>query len=383
MIPLCTPDLGSAERALLLEALDSTFVSSVGPFVERFEREFAGFTGARQAVACASGTAALHLALRVCGVGRGDLVLVSDFTFIASATPIIHQGAEPVFIDSEERTWNLDPQAVEDAFVRLDRSGRRPKAVIAVHVLGAPADLAPIQAICQRFGAILIEDAAEALGATIGAAHVGTIGRIGCFSFNGNKVITTGGGGMCVTADPALATAMKHLSTQAKLPGLAFVHDQVGYNYRLTNLAAALGLAQLGRLPEFLRRKRAIAERYRTALEPLGCRFQGVHDGARSSDWLASCLVAGDRDRILAHLTAAGIGGRPLWMPLSDQPCFLEDSRGRDGGKFGEEPRFMRFGGEVAKRLSATGISLPSSTHLSVADQDHVITTLIHAMGQS
>jgi dTDP-4-amino-4,6-dideoxygalactose transaminase len=373
-IPLCTPDLGPEERRLLLEALDSTFVSSVGPFVERFEHAFAATVGSPHAVACSCGTAAIHLALRVAGVQAGDTVLVSDFTFIASATPIVHLGAHPVFVDSEERTWNLDPQALADAIADLERAGRKPKALVAVHILGMPADLGPVVDLCERHGITLIEDAAEALGAgydefyahaACAGKQVGTIGRIGCFSFNGNKIITTGGGGMCVTADPALARRMKHLSTQAKLPGLAFVHDEVGYNYRLTNLAAALGLAQLERLPQLIARKHAIADRYRAALSDLGCAFQPALSGIGPSDWLTSCLVPGDRDAVLARLTAAGIGSRPLWRPLSDQPAFAGS---------------RSFGRGVGRRLAATGLNLPCSTHLGASDQQRVIDALTAAL---
>ncbi len=369
-IPLCVPSLGDDERRLLGECLDSTFVSSVGPFVTRFEGEFAARVGSPHAVACASGTAALHLALRAIGVGRGDLVLCQDFTFIASVTPAVHLGAEVGFIDSEPGSWNLDPALTAQALDDCVRAGRRPKALIAVHILGQPADLGPIAAACARHGVTLIEDAAEALGAGWTAAYphtacagrqVGTVGAVGCFSFNGNKIITTGGGGMCVTADARLAEAMKHLSTQAKLPGLGFVHDQVGYNYRLPNLNAALGLAQLARLDGFLARKQAIAERYRAVAAGLGWTWHPQLAGSRSSNWLASCLVGPGRDRILERLTAAGIQARPLWLPLSRQPC-LAGSR--------------RWGGAVGDRLAAEGLSLPCSTGISVGELERVVSVL-------
>lgn len=365
-IPLCVPNLGENESRLLQECLASTYVSSVGPFVERFEQAFAQAVGAPYAVASSCGTAAIHLALRVLGVGPGDTVLVSDCTFIASANPIVYQGAHPAFIDSELTSWNLDPRLVAQALDDMAHEGRLPKAVIAVHILGQPADLGPIVDACARYGVPLIEDAAEALGATYAAdhphaacrnRHVGTVGVIGCYSFNGNKIITTGGGGMLTTADPKIAQQLKHLSTQAKLPGVAFVHDQVGYNYRLTNLAAALGLAQLARLPEFVRRKRQIADRYRAFAAENACTYQPILPHTHPSDWLCS-FITPHRDRLLADLNAVNIGARPLWQPLSQQPCL----RGR-----------RSWGGAIAQRLAVEGISVPCSVGLTDAEQDRVL----------
>jgi len=359
-IPLCVPDLGADEERLLVECVRSTYVSTVGPFVDRFEREFAAFVGSAHAVACASGTSAIHLALRAAGVSRGDRVLCNDCTFIASANPAVYEGAELGFIDSEERSWNLDPTLVEQAL----REWAPVKAVIAVHILGQPADLTPIAAACARHGAVLIEDAAEALGARLGERQVGTIGAIGCFSFNGNKVMTTGGGGMCTSADPALARRLKHLSTQAKLPGLGFTHDDIGYNYRLPNVNAALGLAQLGRLPGFLARKRAIATRYRAFAATHGLVHQPVLAGSTPSDWLPSMLVP-RRDAVIAAMRQCGIMARPVWAPLSRQPCHAGT---------------RRWGGAVADRLAADGLSLPCSVGLTDAQQDRVLAALEKAL---
>lgn len=368
-IPLCVPSLGADEERLLVECVRSTFVSSVGPFVDRFEREFAAAVGSPHAVACASGTAAIHLALRAAGVGPGDRVLCNDCTFIASANPAIYQGAEVAYIDSEERSWNLDPGLVERAL----REWAPVKAVIAVHILGQPADLGPVLDACRRHGAVLIEDAAEALGAGYGADYphpdcrgrqVGAIGAVGCFSFNGNKVMTTGGGGMCTTADPAMARRLKHLSTQAKLPGAGFTHDAVGYNYRMPNVNAALGLAQLARLPGFLARKRAIAARYRAFASAHGLVHHPVLAGTASSEWLPSCLVPG-RDAVMERLIAAGIQARPVWAPLSRQPCHA-------GAR--------RWGGAVADRIAAEGLSLPCSVGLSESQQDRVLAALAGAL---
>jgi len=373
-IPLCEPCLDGNARRYVDDAVATGWVSSVGAYVDRFEADFAATVGTPHAVATSSGTTAIHLALTVLGVGPGDLVLVNDSTFIASANPVRHCGAEVGLIDSEERSWNLDPALLAQALDDCARAGRLPKAVIVVHILGQPADLGPILDACARHGVAIIEDAAEALGAGYDLSYphaacrgrqVGTIGRIGCYSFNGNKIITTGGGGMLATSDADLAKRLKHLSTQAKLPGAAFLHDAVGYNYRLTNLAAALGCAQLERLEAFIARKRAIADRYRAVAPRLGITWQPRLAGSAPTDWLASCLVGPRRDAIMAGLAAVGITARPLWYPIAAQLPY-RDSR--------------RWGGAVADRLAAHGLSLPCSASLSEDQQERVIGTLARVM---
>ncbi len=372
-IPLCEPFLNGNERRYIEDCLATNFVSSVGAYVDRFERDFATYTGSPHAVACVNGTAAIHLALHACGVTAGDTVLVSDFTFIATANPVRYLGAQPIFVDSETASWNLDPARTVAALEACARAGRLPRAVLAVHILGQPADLGPIVDACARFAVPLIEDAAEALGARYTAAYphaqvagrqVGTVGLIGCFSFNGNKIITTGGGGMLTTADPLLAKRLKHLSTQAKLPGLAFVHDEVGFNYRLTNLAAAMGVAQLEQIEVFLARKAAIAARYAEVCARRGWTYHPVLPGTVPSRWLASCLVGVQRDHLIERLTAAGIGARPLWLPLSSQAAFLS---------------CQTHGTEIATKLATEGLSLPCSASLSEAQLDHVCAVLDHA----
>jgi dTDP-4-amino-4,6-dideoxygalactose transaminase len=347
----------------------------VGPFVDRFERDFAAVVGSPHAVACASGTAAIHLALMVLGVKPGDLVSVNDSTFIASANPVRYCGADVGLIDSETRSWNLDPALLAQALDDCAREGRRVAAVIAVHIIGQPADLGPVLDACARHNVPLIEDAAEALGAAYDLSYphaacrgrqVGTIGRIGCYSFNGNKIMTTGGGGMLTTADSELARRLKHLSTQAKLPGAAFIHDEVGYNYRLTNLAAALGCAQLERLEAFIAKKRAIAERYRAAAVRLGIQWQPRLAGTLPTDWLASCLIGPRRDAVMAALVAAGVTARPLWHPVSAQAAY----RGS-----------RRWGGAVADQLASEGLSLPCSVTLGDDQHERVIGALARALG--
>jgi len=364
-IPLSEPVLDGNEQAYVAECFASNFVSSVGPFIERFEREFAAYVGARFAVACASGTAALHVAMRLLGVGPGDEVFVPTLTFIASANPIAYERATPVFVDAEERTWNIDPALVVEEIERRVRAGLRlPRAVEVVHILGHPADIDPIVTICERHGIAVIEDAAEALGARWSAGagagrHVGTLGRVGCFSFNGNKIVTTGGGGMIVTDDESLARRAKHLTTQARLPGAEYRHDEVGYNYRLTNMAAALGVAQLEQLPRFVAAKRAIARRYDEAFGDRPELSLPPRVGwADPTYWLYSVRARTRRNRILAALAERAIEARPIWSPLHTQPMYATAPR---------------LGGTVAERIFAEGVSLPCTPNLPERDQRVVI----------
>jgi dTDP-4-amino-4,6-dideoxygalactose transaminase len=369
MVPLAIPTIGAREIELVTEAVTSGYVSSVGPFVTEFENKFAETVGSQYAVACATGTAALHIALRVLGVEAGDEVAVSDFTFVGSVNPIAYQGASPLFVDSEPETWNMDSSLlIEHLTGRLSRGEAMPKAVEVVHVLGQPAQMDELLQFCGEHGIAVLEDAAESLGArwsqgALAGTHTGTAGTIGAFSFNGNKIVTTGGGGMIVTDDEALAARARHLSTQAKVPAVGYLHDEVGYNYRLTNLAAALGVAQLERLEEFVDRKRAIAARYDAALSPLGIQTPPRVPGLDATYWLYSALVPADlglegRDLLLKHLNTHNIGARALWRPLHQQPPY-KDAR--------------RLGGAVAIDLFERGLSLPCSFELTDAQQDRAI----------
>ncbi len=365
-IPLATPNLGEAERRAVLAALDSGFVSSVGPEVTQFEQEFADLVGSRNAVSTASGTAALHVALQLAGVGPGDEVFVSDFTFIGSANPVAYLGADVVLVDSEPGSWNMDPDLVESELDRRERAGETmPRAIELVHVLGQPADGHRIVEIARRHGVAVVEDAAESLGAgwVDGDGRVsstGTLGALGAFSFNGNKIVTSGGGGMIVTDDDDLAQRAKHLTTQAKVPDVGYLHDEVGYNYRLTNLAAALGLAQLRRLDEFVSAKRGIAARYDAALADLPVTLAPRVTGAESTYWLYSILAEDQptRDALLDHLSRHGVGARALWRPLHQQPPFAHA---------------RTLGGQVAASLFDRGVSLPCSTDLGDDDHDRVV----------
>jgi dTDP-4-amino-4,6-dideoxygalactose transaminase len=371
-IPLAEPTLGGNAERYLAECLASNYVSSVGPFVQRFELEFAAAVGSRFAVACASGTAALHLAMRVLDVGPGDEVFVPTLTFVASANPIRYERATPVLVDVEEETLNMDPGIVADELDRRARLGlRQPKAIEVVHLVGHPADLGPILDAAARHGVPVIEDASEALGATyvggtFGGRLAGSIGRLGCYSFNGNKIITTGGGGMITTDDESLARRARHLSTQARLPGRAYDHDEIGYNYRLSNLAAALGVAQLEQLPDLLAARRALASRYDAAIDTLPALLPAARvPWADPSFWLYTARLtipdAVERDRVLDALAAAGIDARPIWTPIHSLAPYADAPR---------------LGGAVAERIFAAAISLPSSSSLALADQDRVISTL-------
>jgi dTDP-4-amino-4,6-dideoxygalactose transaminase len=371
-IPLSVPSIGGNAAAYLQACLDTNFVSSVGPFVERFEREFAAAVGAHYAVACSSGTAALHLALLVLDVGPGDDVLVADLTFVASVNPIVYVGARPILVDAEPATYDMDPALVVAELDRRAAAGeRQPAAIELVHLVGQPADAEPVLAAAERYGIPVVEDASEALGATYtqgpyAGRQVGTLGRIAAFSFNGNKLMTTGGGGMVVTDDEALARRARHLSTQARLPGLAYDHDEVGYNYRLSNLAAALGVAQLEELDRLLGARRANAARYDAAIATIdGVRPAPRTPWADPSFWLyTAALVTPDaarRDRVLAGLAASGVEARPIWRPIHQTRRYADAAR---------------LGGSVADRIFDAAFCLPSSSSLTEADQDRVTDAL-------
>jgi len=377
-IPLAEPTIGGNAARYLADCLATNFVSSIGPYVERFEAAFAAAVGVRHAVACASGTAAIHLAMRVLDVGPGDEVLVPSLTFVASANPIRYERATPVLVDSESATFDLDPAIVVEELDRRARHGlRQPKAVEVVHLVGHPADIAPILEASERHGVAVVEDASEALGATyrdgpLRGRQVGSVGRLGCFSFNGNKIITTGGGGMITTDDDGLARRARHLSTQARLPGRAYGHDEIGYNYRLSNLAAALGLAQLEELPALLAGRRAVAERYDAALAGLPALRTAPRAGwAEPSFWLYTASLdtarqGPSRDGLLDGLAARGIDARPLWTPLHLMPLYSDAPR---------------LGGAVAERIFAAAVSLPSSSNLPAVDQARVVDGLRALLG--
>jgi len=365
-IPLCIPHMGGNEREYLNHCIDTNFVSSVGPFVERFEKEFAEYVGVDRAVACVNGTSALHIALILAGVGPGDEVLVPSFSFIATVNPVRYLGALPVFVDAEAESWNMDPMlVVRELEDRKNNNRPMPKAVVVAHLLGHPANIASIAATCAEYDIPLVEDAAESLGATWrDGTHPGTVGDFGIYSFNGNKVMTTGGGGMLVCKSPGDAQRAKHLTTQARLPGVEYDHDAVGFNYRLTNLAAALGVAQLEQLPWFVEKKQEIAAAYTAAFKDIpGVTTPPDRPWALSSFWLYSVLIdpakAGtNRRAMLEALGDVRIQTRPLWKPIHRMTMY-------------EDCQYI--GGSVADDLFARGLSLPCSVGLTKTQQQRVI----------
>jgi pyridoxal phosphate-dependent aminotransferase EpsN len=363
-IYLSPPDVGSAEIEHVLEAFQSNWIAPAGPNLDAFEEDFAVVVGSKHAVAVSSGTAALHLALRLAGVGPGDEVLCSSLTFIASAAPITYLGANPVFIDSEDQSWNMDPALACAVIEQKVKAGKKPKALVLVHLYGQSADIAPIKACCDKHGVKLIEDAAEALGATYGEASPGSFGLAGIHSFNGNKIITTGGGGMLVTDDAELAKQARYLATQARDAAPHYQHSTVGYNYRLSNISASIGLGQLTRLSGKVSRRRGHFKAYAEAFKDLpGVVMQPEAAWGESTRWL-TCLtidpkIAGvTREQVRLALEAENIEARPVWKPMHLQPVFA-----------GAE----MHGGKVSERLFEHGLCLPSGAGLSAEERDRVI----------
>jgi dTDP-4-amino-4,6-dideoxygalactose transaminase len=363
-IYLSPPDVGDLERKLLLEAFDSNWVAPVGPDLGVFESQVADLVGVRHAVALSSGTAALHLALLAAGVQRGDTVLVPSFTFAATANAVMYLGARPVFIDSTAENWNIDPALVADELHRRARMGRVPRAVITVDVYGQCADYDPLLAACDSYGVTLVEDAAEALGASYRGRPAGSFGLAGVLSFNGNKILTTGGGGMLVTDDERVATQARYLATQARDPVPHYEHRAVGYNYRLSNLLAAVGRGQVQRLDDLIAARRDTARYYRAALGDLpGLEFMPIAGYGTPNWWLTCLLVDPDRfgagrDQIVARLATYDIEARPTWKPMHLQPVFQG---------------YPMRGGAVSADLFSRGLCLPSGSSLTAHDRQRVV----------
>lgn len=373
-IPLAVPAIRGNEWRYIKECLDTNWVSSVGSFVDRFETAIAARTGTRFAVATVNGTAALHMALLVAGVKPDDEVLVSTLTFIAPVNAIRYVGAWPVFIDAEPEYWQMDPSAVlgflerscvwRDGAIHNRTTGRRIAAVLPVHILGHPVDLDPILQAADRYGLKVIEDATEGLGATYKGRAVGSIGDIGCFSFNGNKIITTGGGGMLATSNEAWARKAKYLTAQAKDDPTEYVHHEIGYNYRLTNLLAAMGCAQLEKLDEFLAAKRRIANSYAEGLRDFpGVTLMKEPPWSSSSWWMYTVLIddslsAAHSRELMRLLGSRNIQTRPLWQPI-------HMSRAHNSGSEANCP--------IAERLYRQALCLPCSSSLTASEQLRVI----------
>ncbi|WP_247235951.1 DegT/DnrJ/EryC1/StrS aminotransferase family protein [Telluribacter sp. SYSU D00476] len=362
---LSSPHLGGHELKYVQEAFDTNWVAPLGPNVNAFEGELASYVGTAHAAALSSGTAALHLALVMLGVGPGDLVLCQSFTFAASANPIVYQGATPVFIDSEPTTWNICPEALETALKKYSAQAQRPKAVIGVHLYGMPARLDEVLAVCEKYEVPFIEDAAEALGSSYRGRKLGSFGTMSVLSFNGNKIITTSGGGALLSNDKALINQARFLATQARDPAPHYQHSHIGYNYRLSNVCAGIGRGQLEVLDERVAQRRANYTYYTQELGHLpGIAFQQEPEGSYSNRWL-SCITidpaeAGGttRERVRLRLEEESIESRPLWKPMHMQPIF------RDA---------PYFGGRVAEELFERGLCLPSGSNLTDHDRSRIV----------
>ncbi|WP_203568556.1 DegT/DnrJ/EryC1/StrS family aminotransferase [Aestuariimicrobium ganziense] len=366
-IYLSSPDVGEAEEAALVRAIRSGWVAPLGPEVDAFEDELAQLSGREHAVALSSGTAALHLGLLTLGVGPGDLVLTASMTFAATANAITYTGAQPVFVDSDE-SGNLNPDLLEHALADLAAQGRRVAALVPVDLLGKVADHARIGELADRHGVPVLSDAAESLGATRDGRSSGAFGRAAAVSFNGNKIITTSGGGALLTDDEALATRVRHLATQARQPVVHYEHTEVGYNYRLSNLLAALGRAQLARLDEMIARRREHRRRYAELFADVpgvtifGEPSQDESTGTRDNVWLTSVLVDPGvapftAEQLRLALAEHDIEARPLWKPMHLQPVFAGAPSCVDG---------------TSERLFRTGVSLPSGSALTDAQVERV-----------
>ena len=365
-IYLSPPHMGEDERRLLLEAFDSNWVAPLGPHVDAFEAEMAAFIGAKHAVALSTGTAGLHLSLVMLGVEPGDEVITSTLTFAATANAIVYCGAHPVFIDSSPETWTMDPGLLAAELEACGRRGRLPKAVIPVDLYGQCADYDAIARVCANAGVPIVEDAAEALGATYRGRNAGTFGELGILSFNGNKIITTSGGGMLLTDNPRWAERARFLATQARDPAPHYQHSAIGYNYRLSNLLAAVGRGQLRGLPARVAARREINAFYRRELAGLeGITFMPVAPYGEWNGWLTCILVepaafGATREDLRLHLEAHDIEARPVWKPMHLQPVF-------SGCRAIE--------GDVAARLFEHGLCLPSGSSLTADDRRRVVDT--------
>jgi dTDP-4-amino-4,6-dideoxygalactose transaminase len=349
---------------MVADAFASNWIAPLGPHVNAFEKEFSAVVRAKHAVALSSGTAALHLALKLVGVGPGDRVFVSTLTFAASVNPIIYLGADPVFIDSERRSWNLDPHLLKDALDERARKQALPKALVVVHLYGQSADIGPILEVCAEYGVEVVEDTAEALGATYQGRSAGTFGRAGIYSFNGNKIITTSGGGMLVSDDENLVAHARKLATQARDSAPHYQHSEIGYNYRLSNVLAAIGRAQLCVLEDRVAARRSNFDFYRNALSDLpGIEFMPEAPWGRHTRWLTCLTVAPGnlgvtRDQLRIALEAENIEARPVWKPMHQQPVFA---------------KYERIGGEAADQIFENGLCLPSGSNLTTSDLERVV----------
>lgn len=373
MIPLSIPYLDGNEWQYVKDCLDTGWVSSAGSYVAQFEELVAQQSGNKYGVACMNGTSGLHLSMRLLGVGAGDYVIVPNITFIASANAIAYLGAHPLLIDVDPGTWQMDTEQLErllrelcdrdtEGILRFRQNGKRIAAIMTVHVLGNMGDLDKISSLAQEFNLPIVEDTTEAQGSTYNGRSAGTFSKLGVFSYNGNKIITTGGGGMIVTNDEALAKRAKHLSTQAKPDPSEYYHDEIGYNYRLVNVLAAIGVAQMEQLPSILKRKREIDAFYRKELEGVGdIWFQQVLAEAEPNCWLFTFGTSRMRE-LLKYLNDNGVQSRPFWVPMNQLPMFSD------------EPYISEANN--SNRVFETSISIPCSSGISNEQLTEVVRTI-------
>lgn len=391
---LSPPHIGEYEQRFIAEAFDSNYVAPLGPQVDAFEREFAEYVGIRHCLALSSGTAAMHLALRILGVGPGDEVIASSLTFIGSVTPVIFQGADLVFVDCDRSSWNMDPDLLQEALKDCKKRGKLPKAVVPTDLYGQCFDYERILKICEDYGVPVVADAAEALGAKRRPkgenfeVSAGAGAKVAIFSFNGNKIITTSGGGMLASDNKELIDHARKLSQQARENFPHYEHEEIGYNYRMSNILAAIGRGQLRVLDERVKRKRDIFEYYRQALGELpGIEFMPEPEWSRSNRWLTVVLITpeefgADRETVRLALEKENIEARPVWKPMHMQPVF--DVLGRKAlglrlkaGQKKERYKARVVGGEVAEDLFNRGLCLPSGTQMTEEDLNRVVATLL------
>lgn len=373
-IYLSSPTMHGKEQEFVQEAFDTNWVAPLGPNVNNFEKELAEYVGIGHAAALDSGTAAIHLALRLLGVEQGDVVFASSLTFSASCNPIMYEKATPVFIDSEPDTWNMSPQALQRAFEKYPN----PKAVIVVHLYGTPAKLDEIMAICAEHNVPVIEDAAESLSATYKGKATGTFGKMGIFSFNGNKIITTSGGGMLVSEEEELVSKARFLSTQARDPARYYQHSQIGYNYRMSNITAGIGRGQLLYLEEHKAKKQAIYKQYKEAFEGISeITMNPLNKDGDANNWLSCMTIAKEcevtPDMVMDALEAENIESRPIWKPMHLQPVFA----GYDFVSHGEGER------AISEDIFERGLCLPSDIKNTEEDMELIISIVKECFGKS
>ncbi|SEF48440.1 DegT/DnrJ/EryC1/StrS family aminotransferase [Algoriphagus boritolerans] len=362
-LPLSSPIFDGNESLYMQQALSSGQLATNGEFISKFENKLSKKIKQHQAVALNSGTSSLHLGLVLLGVGPGDEVICQSFTFCASANPIVYLGGTPIFVDSEEDTWNISPELLEDAIMSRIALGKKPKAIVVVHLFGMPAKMKEIMEIAGRYTIPVLEDAAEAVGSTYKGHSCGTFGKVGVFSFNGNKIITSGGGGALISDEVSIIERAKYLSTQAREDLPYYQHLEIGYNYRMNNMAAAIGLAQLEKLDGLISKRRLINHRYRLLFEGFqGVSFQTETEESQSNYWLTTILIdkpqtGFSNDKLRIALFKNGIETRFLWKPLHLQPAYRS---------------VPFYGGHIAEKMFLKGLCLPSSANMTFEDQKKV-----------